>query len=187
MRDPIHQSAYLILALTAATIACQPASPARSEDSEAATNKDWSLRPGGLGRLQFGLTQSESARRLDLPGVAAPTVGGCRYWVPAGLPAGVRLMVEDGRVVRADVDSGTIKTTEGAGIGSSEAQVGQLYKGMVSQPHKYRSADGWHYLIYRPESAADSGSRIVFETDGQTVRSFRAGIEPAVEYVEGCG
>ena len=35
----------------------------------------------------------------------------------------------------------------------------------------------------RPE---DSARRLIFETDGQRVVRYRAGITPAVEYVEGC-
>jgi hypothetical protein len=136
-------------------------------------------------QIPYGAPQSEVARRLGLPGTAAPTVGGCRYWRPAGLPAGLRLMIDDGRVVRSDVDSGSARTPEGAGIGSTEAEVGSRYPGLVTQPHQYRSADGWHYLIAR--SPADSTLRFVFETDGHRVTTFRAGIEPFVEYVEGCG
>ena len=52
------------------------------------------------------------------------------------------------------------------------------------QPHKY--VEGGRYLVYLSPQRADSGLRIVFETDGSVVTRFRAGVLPAVAYVEGC-
>jgi len=159
--------------LLVCTMACRAAPTAKPVQADAPL------------QIPYGAPQAEVARQLGLPGEAAPTVGGCRYWQPAGLPTGLRLMIADGKVVRGDIDSGTVRTPEGAGIGSTEAEVGKLYPGLVSQPHKYRSAEGWHYLIAR--APADSALRYVFETDGHAVTTYRAGIEPFVEYVEGCG
>lgn len=150
--------------------------------------QDWQVGLKRVGRLQYGMNQSEAAKAFGLPGDAAPTVGGCRNWSPAGTPGGLHFLIENGRVVRVDVDSGTVTTTEGAGIGTSEENVQRLYAGHIeTRPHKYQSDQGWHYLVYRAAESADSAYRIVFETDGRQVRSFRAGLEPAVEYVEGCG
>ena len=44
---------------------------------------------------------------------------------------------------------------------------------------------GWRSFIYIPP--ADSLNAIVFETDGQTVRTYRVGRRPQVEDVERCG
>lgn len=159
----------------AGILACQGAPAATPANTEA------------LPAIPFGAPQAEVARQFGLPAEAAPTVGGCRYWRPLGLMAGVRLMIDDGRVVRVDVDSGPVRTPEGAGLGSTEGEVGRLYPSLQVQPHKYRSDEGWHYLVARPAPPADSMLRFVFETDGRAVRSYRAGIEPFVEFVEGCG
>ena len=35
-------------------------------------------------------------------------------------------------------------------------------------------------------ATADSAYRLIFETDGQRVTEYRAGLLPAVEWVEGC-
>jgi hypothetical protein len=59
-----------------------------------------------------------------------------------------------------------------------------LYASRVAvSPHKYT---GGHYLTVTPTAPGDSAYRMVFETDGRRVTQFRAGVRPAVEYVEGC-
>jgi hypothetical protein len=81
------------------------------------------------------------------------------------------------------VRSGTIPTAAGARIGDTEARIKSLYEGRVTTtPHKY--VKGGHYLTVTP---ADTSYRIVFETNGKKVTSFRSGRVPEVEQVEGCG
>jgi len=94
-------------------------------------------------------------------------------------------MVEQGKISRIDVDSGTaIATAAGARIGDTEERIKSLYPGQVTvQPHKY--TDG-HYLVVTPADAADKDFRIVFETDGNKVTRYRSGKIPSVQYVEGC-
>jgi len=88
-----------------------------------------------------------------------------------------------GQVARIDVDSGRVATLEGVRIGDAEARVRQVYGGRVTQePHKYTTAG--HYLIVTP---ADRGYRLIFETDGKAVTSYRAGRMPEVQWVEKCG
>lgn len=132
----------------------------------------WQVGPRSAGPVQFGVTPASGG-------------DGCHYTVPAGAPAGLRFMAEAGHIVRADVDSGGPATDRGARVGMSEADILRLYpEGLRSMPHKYEPAG--HYLVFTPPGA-DSGFRVVFETDGQRVTTYRAGVEPAVEYVERCG
>jgi hypothetical protein len=68
-------------------------------------------------------------------------------------------------------------------IGSTEREAHDAYRGRLRiQPHKYDSTG--HYLIL---DAADRKSALVLETDGKRVTSMRAGVRPAVDYVERCG
>lgn len=107
---------------------------------------------------------------------------GCTMTPLVGGPEGVFLMVVDGRVARVDVRNEGVKTREGAGIGDSEERVQRLYPGAVEvQPHKY--TDG-HYLVVTPPGA--SPRRLIFETDGELVTTYRAGVLPEVSWVEGC-
>jgi hypothetical protein len=121
---------------------------------------------------------------LAAPADPALRSSGCGFVQPRGAPDGVTLMVENGRVVRADVTSGSAKTAEGAGIGDTEARILELYPGLRSGPHKYTPGS---YLVVLPNAPADTLHRYVFETDGVRVTRFRAGVFPPVEYVEGCG
>lgn len=125
--------------------------------------------------------------RAVLPGfkiAEGGDTGGCTYASVNGLPAGVRVMVEQGKVVRVETYRGDVQTSKGARIGDSEERIQTLYPNQVTvSPHKY--TDG-HYLTVVPAAKADSASRIIFETDGKRVLNYRAGTRPQVEYVEGC-
>ena len=140
-------------------------------DSTAQTGSGWDVGYRSAGPVRFGVT---------------PAAGDdCHYTVPAGAPSGLRFMAESGRVVRVDVDSAGLATDRGAGVGMAEAEIRRLYpEGLRTMPHKYDTAG--HYLVFTPPGA-DSGFRMVFETDGHRVTTWRAGVEPAVEYVERCG
>jgi hypothetical protein len=63
-------------------------------------------------------------------------------------------------------------------------RVMELYPTARRTPQKY--TDG-AYLIVMPFAPADTLHRYVFETDGQRVTVYRAGLYPPVEYVESCG
>ncbi len=131
----------------------------------------WEVGARSAGPVRFGVT---------------PAAGdACHYTVPAGAPAMLRFMAESGRVVRVDVDSAGVASDRGARVGMSESEIARLYpEGLRTMPHKYDTAG--HYLVFTPPGA-DSGFRVVFETDGRRVTTWRAGVEPAVEYVERCG
>jgi hypothetical protein len=110
--------------------------------------------------------------------------GGCGYATLTKAPAGLAVMLQDGKIARFEVRSGGIKTAEGAGIGDSETRIKGLYGSTVaSTPHKY--VQGGHYLTVKPSSS--STNRIVFETDGSKVTEYRSGKTPEVEQVERCG
>jgi len=85
-----------------------------------------------------------------------------------------------------DVDSATVPTDAGARVGMREDSVRHLYaKTLRVTPHKY--VRGGHYLIVVPGAPADTMHQLIFETDGDRVTRYRAGLAPYVGYVEGCG
>jgi hypothetical protein len=109
----------------------------------------------------------------------------CAYLESKSLPAGIGLMFAAGRVVRIDVFNAGIRTVTGAGVGDSEEQIKRLYAGHITvEPHHYDP--GGHYLTYSPDTSADRGYGMVFETDGTMVTSFHAGTLAAIALVEGC-
>ena len=182
----------LLSLLAAATVAvgCSraPDRAAAGDSAHAAPGNPAALTvtERGLGPLRAGMTVPEASAALGgaLVAPAGTDTAGCHYVQWRGGPPGVRFMVEGGSIARVDVDSASIRTAAGAGIGDTEEQVQRLYPGRVSAtPQKY--ANG-HYLTVTP-SAADTSYAIVFETTEGKVTRFRAGRRPQVEYVEGCG
>lgn len=139
----------------------------------------------GLPRFRIGATTAQLAANGDtIPPVSGEDVA-CHLVRLPSLPPGARLMLMNDSLARIDIDSTSqVKTIDGAGIGDSEARIAQLYGArLVTQPHKYEPAG--HYLIVT--DASDTLRRLVFETNGKTVTSYRVGRRPAVDYVEACG
>jgi hypothetical protein len=137
----------------------------------------------GIGNLRVGMTAAEAKAVVPAFSVApSPDSTACTYARTNGLPPGVMVMMEGGKIVRVEVRRGSIATSTGARIGDSEDRIKTLYPGQVTvTPHKY--TPGGHYLTVAPPSSAD---RIIFETDGKRVVNYRAGQQPQVSYVEGC-
>jgi len=146
---------------------------------------DSTAHASGFGPARAGMTVAEAEHALGAPLLLlGPRMEPCYYVVVDGRP-GVAFMIIDGRIARLDVrQQATVRTAEGAGIGDTEARIHALYPGRVEvQPHKY--ADG-HYLIVTPQAPAESTYRLIFETDGKRVTSYRTGRLPEVQWVEGC-
>ena len=161
--------------------ACQP----RPADTPAATSTAarpaWAVTLEAAGPVRFGMTAREASAAVG--GTPAPADSGCGYWLPQGAPAGLRIMMENGIAVRADVDSSGVTTIGDLGVGSPvESVVVALGPSLQVAPHKYQWELGWRYLTF----SDDSTHRLVFEVDSHVVRAWRAGLLPAVEYVEGC-
>lgn len=155
-----------------------------SEEPPPASANEWAVTPEGAGEVRIG-SSLEAVRPLlaTMPDSAA-IAGECSYLPFRNAPEGMLFMFEGGVLVRIDVISGSTPTVEGAAIGDTEARIRSLYPRVERSPHKY--TDG-SYLIDIPLPPADTLKRTVFETDGQRVSRYRAGLFPAVQYVEGCG
>jgi hypothetical protein len=94
-------------------------------------------------------------------------------------------MFEDSVLVRIDVTAPGIATSEGLQVGNSRARADSLYGAVATRrPHKYEAGE---YLIVRQLAPADTLQRLVIEVVGGSVKRFRVGRFPQVEYVEGCG
>ena len=193
------RNALLFTALL--TTACAPAADTRADSSGSTTTvspalpsatdsntAQWIVTERGIGSIIGGMTIDEASTAAGatlIPKDGAAPGSTCMYLEWPGGPAGVRLMSENARVVRVDVEDSTVTTREGARVGDSAERITTLYDGRVADtPHKYTSG---RYLTVTPTSPADSAYRMVFEVENGRVTRFRSGIRPAVEYVEGCG
>ncbi len=140
----------------------------------------------GYGALRIGMTVNTAATvlgPLEPSAVTADT--SCSYVHFRNAPPGMKIMVTGGTVARIEVDSSSIPTGLGIRVGDPEARVKAEYGPRMSiEPHKYVA--NAHYLVVSPIPPTDSNFRLVFETDGSRVTSYRAGRLPEVQWVEGC-
>jgi hypothetical protein len=145
----------------------------------------WTVNELGIGPLRVGMTLAEAdsalGRRLKQLSDSVDTE--CDYAGIEGVTRAVHFLTGNGRIGRVDVMDSTVATSRGIRVGDLEGRVRQAYPGIIVTPHKY--TDG-HYLTVAPGAPRDTTHLLIFETDGQTVTKYRAGIRPWVEYVEGC-
>ena len=92
-----------------------------------------------------------------------------------------------GTLARIEILTPELPTDRGARVGDSGARLDSLYgRRATTMPAKYDPHGS--YVVVRPAHATDSTRRLVFETDStRHVTRYRAGREPEVEWVEGCG
>ncbi|HEY5850481.1 MAG TPA: lectin [Lysobacter sp.] len=143
----------------------------------------------GFGPAKFGASdeQVRMAWGADLGDARPEQPGGCYYLLPQPRTAkGYRIgfMIEQDRFARIDVDALDIEAPGGGKVGMSAQDIDRIYAGRVTrQPHKY--VEGGQYL--RVADAGGGSGVLLFETDGAgRVSSWRVGVSPQVDYVEGC-
>lgn len=148
-------------------------------------NDAWTVTETGIGPVRANMTLEDANTALGgLLTWSRPLDPNCDYVRPTGAAPEVLFMVVADRIARVDVRDSSVATAAGARIGDSEARVLRLYQGRVRVlPHHY--VDG-HYLVVIPRAPADTVHRILFETDGTKVTTFRSGRWPEVEWIEGC-
>ncbi|HEU5173981.1 MAG TPA: hypothetical protein VFT96_04430 [Gemmatimonadaceae bacterium] len=161
------------------------APPAASRDTVVTDSTAWVAYPERLGVIRTGML-----RPTLIDAVGQPTRFGydsqerCTYIGGSALPDGVLVMVLDSAVARIDVTKPGVPTAEGIQVGDTEAAVLQRYGARaVVTPHKYTGPAGHYVTVTSP---TDTLHRIVFETDGTIVKSYRVGRMPEVTWVEGC-
>lgn len=134
----------------------------------------------GYGPLLFGM-QLEQAQNIAGMRTHADRAldTACDYAAFAALP-GIRFMIENGILTRAEAEP-QIPNAMGITVGSSLAALISDFPQLVVTPHKYDAAG--QYLLFK----SPGGDRaIVMEVSNGVVTQVRAGLEPAVEYVESC-
>jgi hypothetical protein len=156
----------------------------RSSASTSLATSTWTITESGWGPIRAGMSVADV--RVALGGqLPEPVNRECDHLRPPMAPAGLLIMTVGDQVARVEMSDTTVATAAGVRVGDSEARAKALYPGRVqTTPHKY--VDG-HYLVVRRGAGADSGYRLVFETDGRRVTRYRGGRMPEVEWVEGCG
>lgn len=139
----------------------------------------------GIDAVTFGMTLNAAQNAIG--GTFVPIAGtdaACHTVRPAGGPNGVVLTVTAGTIERVDITNPDITTRSGAGVGMSEEGLTSLFGDSLTTES---SATGGNRIVFTPSDASDAEFRVIFETDGETVTSFRSGRLPQVDPVSPCG
>ncbi len=165
-----------------ATSASAPAATeATPEAPRAATPAPATLSAAGIGSIRFGMTleqaQQAAGGKATLPEPFDPACSMVRF---ATLPK-LRFMVENDVVTRADAEPG-VENAVGIPFGATLADIRASHPEAQITPHKYD--ENGHYITF---PSADGRSAIILEETGGKVTKMRAGLQPAVSYVETCG
>lgn len=156
------------------------------------------LTADGWGPLAVGMTMAQITAALG-PDADPDAVGGaeperCDQFRPARAPAGLLVMVEDGRLSRISlINDSNIVTDRGFGLGASASAVKAAYgRAAVATPHKYSDAPAEYVTVWKggpraPDPDVKPSARgIVYEVDAQgRVGMIHAG-GPSIQYIEGC-
>jgi hypothetical protein len=148
----------------------------------------------GMGSVTLGMSVAEAEEALHATlELGTPASEGCYYANdPTDVLSPLFMVLTsngdplDGKIVR--IELGEEHTTRsGIHRGSTRAEVLSAYGDrIVASPHPYGSGPGSEYLTYVPADATDAEYRLVFETVDDRVVAIRAGLLPAVEWIEGC-
>jgi hypothetical protein len=165
-----------------ATSATAPAATEATQEAPgAATPAPATLSAAGIGSIRFGMTleqaQQAAGGKATLPEPFDPACSMVRF---ATLPK-LRFMVENDVVTRADAEPG-VENAVGIPFGATLADIRASHPEAQITPHKYD--ENGHYITF---PSADGRSAIILEETGGKVTKMRAGLQPAVAYVETCG
>ena len=172
---------------TATPMAEAPAPTPAADDTAAPAGPVSQASFLGYGDMKLGSTVDEARAAWGGELNGAPMEGTtCHYLWPKWItrPADFAFMMEDGRLVRYDVGTDKETAPGGGKVGMSVEELQKLYGGALKgAPHKY--TQGGQYLSMDAGDVAPT--RLVFEVDAAgKVTSWRVGLSPQVEYVEGC-
>ncbi len=138
----------------------------------------------GIDAVTFGMTLARAESAVAGSFVAVDVANQECYLVrPAGGPNGVLLTVTAGTVERVDITNPDITTRSGAGVGMSEDGLYSLFGDNLTTES---SDTGGNRVVFTPSDAADAEFRVIFETDGSVVTSFRSGRLPQVDSTTPC-
>ena len=149
----------------------------------AAAHESWIVRMDGVGPVKVGMTLSQLNAALHEHFSYTEEEGGpsCFYVRPKKHPQ-LAFMMEDGHLVRVDVDKAGIRTESGLGVGDTETRAKAVYGTKLRiEASQYTGDEGGHYLTVR---SGNYGIR--FETEHGKITEFYAGTYDAIQYVEGC-
>lgn len=140
----------------------------------------------GLDEIFFGDTVEDAGKKAGTEWVGLPsgsTTPQCYTVQPTGGPAGVFFTVLNGRIERVDITNSAITTLSGAGVGSTQAQLFDLFGERLLETETPSGSE----IMFVPTDADDREFRIIWTLNGVAASSMRAGRLPGVLTSSACG
>ena len=137
------------------------------------------LSPDGYGKIQFGQRLDQVERHLGQRAAPRPADPACSMVASKRYPQ-VRFMVEQGVITRADAKT-IVRNSAGITARMSVRDARRHRPALVAGPHKY-DENGQTLTLAKGNDKA-----LIFEASKGKLQRIRAGLKPAVEYVETCG
>ena len=140
----------------------------------------------GLDELFFGDPVEFAAEVASTTWVGLPPEDQrpqCYTVQPASGPVGIYFTVMDGFIERVDITNPIITTRSGAGVGSTEADLVELFGDAL----EVEEIPGGRQITFVPSDSVDRAFRIIWVTDGSFVVSMRAGRTAIVTPWAPCG
>ncbi len=202
MMELRHSSARIIIAAALAG-ACQPQPPAAEVANDRAVIETVAadttsshtvpvLTANGWGDLRIGMTRAQVVAAAGEDGnpnaVGGPEPDQCDQFRPTRAPAGMLVMIEQGRLTRITVSrSAQVKTDRGFRVGDSASAIKAAYGSDAEvTPHKYEDAPAEYITVWTTKPPAPAARGIVYEIGGEgRVQHIHAG-SASIQYVEGC-
>lgn len=170
---------------TAAPTTTSSIAPTRDFTGSPAFNSSSSVTTSGIDAVFFGMTlgQASNAVEAEFAPTSEPVDPVCQTYFPAGGPDGVVITVTAGTIERVDITTEELTTRSGAGVGMTEEALFELFGSSLSQEPR---DGGGNTITFTPSDPADAEFRVIFETDGTAVTSFRSGRLPQVASTSPC-
>jgi len=138
----------------------------------------------GIDRIMFGMTVHDAQVAAGSRFTPVTPIGYCYLVIPDDAPPGITFWVVAGTVERVDVDTRTITTRSGAGIGDTEDRIREMFGERI---HTTLLPDGsGNLLAYVPKDVADATYRVMFLSNGVQITRLWAGRLPWAEELGGC-
>ncbi len=121
------------------------------------------LTAEGYGPLRIGMTLAavEAAMGADSDPATdgGPEPESCDQFRPARAPAGLLVMIEEGRLTRISLHDGSkVATDKGLRVGAARAEVRAAYgPELRSEPHEYESPEGEYLTVWTREDRGPDG------------------------------
>lgn len=181
------------IALVVLLAACQEGPPPAENGEELAQEPtpEW-LTSEGWGDLRIGMTREEVVAAMgedaNPNAVGGPDPEQCDQFRPERAPAGMLVMIEQGRLTRISVSAGAdVRTEGGIAPGDSVYAVRSHFGStIVSTPHKYWPAPAEYLTVWTVEPPSPERKGVVYEVneEGRLIHIHAGG--PSIQYVEGC-